>query len=70
MKKNYDWNVTFGIYIPDIKYTMKVVASIQSTVKELEDIVSEKLGLDSFSTYYQFYAPNEPHPVSGINTLR
>ena len=70
MKKNYDWNVTVWIYVPDIKYSVKVVASIHSTIKELEDIVSDLLGLESFSTYYNFYAPNEPHALSSITTLK
>ncbi len=55
MKKVYDYDVRIGVKVPETKKTYKMILSIHTTIKEIENKICDLLGYDMFSTYFELY---------------
>lgn len=58
MKKVYDWDIKVPFYLADTKQTITMLLSIHTSFKEIGNKLADVLGMDPFSTYFDFYVPD------------
>lgn len=69
MKKVVDYPIKIRISIPETKKSFDLNLSIHTTVKEINSIISQKLGFDPFITNFNFEAPRDFYIMNPTSTL-
>ena len=70
MKKVVDYQINIRISIPETKKTFELKLSIHTTIKEINSLISEKLGYDPFITNFNFESPRDYIILNPTSTLQ
>ena len=70
MKKVYDYTIPIKISLPDAKKNISLNLSIHTRIKEINDIVTEKIGFPPFSTNINFICNRTSERLDHISTLQ
>jgi len=70
MKKVVDYPIKIKISIPETKRSYSLNLSIHTTIKEINSIVSQKLGYDPFITNFNFEDPRDFIILNPTSTLQ
>ena len=70
MKKVIDYPIQLKISIPETKRSYTLTLSIHTTIKEINSIISQKLGYDPFITNFNFESPKEYIVLNPTSTLQ
>lgn len=70
MKKVVDYPINIKIYIPETKRSFTLNLSIHTTIKEINTIISKKLGYNPFITNFNFECPREYFILKPTSTLQ
>lgn len=69
MKKVYDYTIPIKISLPDAKKNISLDLSIHTRIKEINDIITEKIGFQPFSTNINFICKRTYERLDHISTL-
>ena len=70
MKKVVDYPISIKISVPETKKSYTLSLSIHTTIKEINSIISEKLGYDPFITNFNFESPRDFIILNPTSTLQ
>lgn len=70
MKKVVDYPIQIKISIPETKRSFSFSLSIHTTIKEINSMVSQKLGYNPFLTNFNFESPRDYIILSPTSTLQ
>lgn len=64
MKKTYDYDVAIKFYLADTKQTVNMLLSIHTSFKEISLRLADLMGMDVFSTEFNYYVPDQAYAAN------